>query len=140
MRKIILPQIMWLLLTGLILLPSPLRAGDTIITVTKEQGGREIALKVGNILQIELPGQGGTGYSWSVEEAFAPYVKLMDHTTRQPTEDRLGGPVRVGGPVMHIWRFKAEKPGACEIKMAYFRPWEGVGKAVDHFVVKLHIE
>jgi predicted secreted protein len=134
MRKIIPPQIMWLLLTGLILLPSPLRAGDTTITVTKGQDGREIALKVGNILQIELPGQGGTGYSWSVEEACAPYVKLMDHTTRQLKE---GLP---GGPVMHMWRFKAEKPGACEIKMAYFRPWEGVGKAVDHFRLKLRIE
>ncbi|MDO9531890.1 MAG: protease inhibitor I42 family protein [Deltaproteobacteria bacterium] len=140
MGKIILPRIMWLLLTGLMLSPSLLLAADATITVTKEQGGREITLKVGNILLIELPGQGGTGYSWSVEEACAPYVKLMDHTTRQPKEDRLGGPVRVGGPVMHVWRFKAEKPGACEIKMAYYRPWEGVGKAVDHFVIKLHIE
>ena len=41
---------------------------------------------------------------------------------------------------MQVWRFKAEKPGACEIKMAYFRPWEGVGKAVDHFRLKLHVE
>ena len=134
MGKIILPQIMWLLLTGLILSPSPLRAGDAAITVTKDQGGREIALKVGNILQIELPGTGGTGYSWSVEEAGAPYLKLLDHTTRQLKESLPGG------PVMHIWRFKAEKPGACEIKMAYYRPWEGVGKAADHFQLKLHIE
>ena len=41
---------------------------------------------------------------------------------------------------MQIWRFKAGQPGACEIKMAYYRPWEGVGKAVDHFLIKLHIE
>ena len=41
---------------------------------------------------------------------------------------------------MQVWRFKAEKPGATEIKMVYYRPWEGVGKAVDHFRVKLYIE
>ena len=41
---------------------------------------------------------------------------------------------------MQVWRFKAERPGACEINMAYFRPWEGVGKAVDHFRLKLRIE
>jgi inhibitor of cysteine peptidase len=134
MRKIILAQIMWLSLTGLILSPSPLLAADAAITVTKEQGGREITLKVGNILQIELPGQSGTGYSWAVEEACAPYLKLVDQATRQLKKDLPGG------PVMHIWRFKAEKPGVCKIKMAYYRPWEGVGKAVDHFVVKLHID
>ena len=134
MGKIMLPRIMWLLLTCLMLSPSPLLAADATITVTKEQGGREIALKVGNILLIELPGKGGTGYSWLVEETFAPYLKLMDQTTRQLKEGRPGG------PVMQVWRFKAEQPGACEIKMAYYRPWEGVGKAVDHFLLKLHIE
>jgi predicted secreted protein len=134
MEKITLWRIMWLWLICLILVPSPLRAADATITVTKEQDGREIALKVGNILQIELPGTGGTGYSWTAEEACAPYLKLLDQTTRQLKKNLPGG------PVMQVWRFKAEKPGACEIIMAYFRPWEGVGKAVDHFRLKLHIE
>jgi predicted secreted protein len=134
MGKIWIARLTGLLLTGLILSQSPLLAADATITVTKDQGGREIALQVGNILVIELPGQGGTGYSWLVEGALAPYLKLMDHTTRQLKE---GLP---GGPVMQVWRFKAERPGACEIKMAYYRPWEGVGKAVDHFRLKLRIE
>jgi len=134
MGKIILPQIMWLLLAGLILFPSPLLAADATVTVTKEQGGREIALKVGDILFIELPGTGGTGYLWSVEETCAPYLKLLDQTTRQLKEGLMGG------PVMQVWRFKAEKPGTTEIRMAYYRPWEGVGKATDHFLVKLRIE
>ena len=86
MGKIMLPRLTCLLLTSLMLSPSPLLAADATITVTKEQGGREIALKVGNILQIELPGKGGTGYSWSVEGAFAPYLKLLDQTTRQLKE------------------------------------------------------
>jgi len=134
MKKIVLPRIMWLLLTCLMLSPSPLPAADATITVTKEQGGREIALKVGNILRIELPGIGGTGYSWSVEANGAPYLKLLGRATEQ-----VGEP-RPGSPVMQVWRFKAAQPGATEIKMAYYRPWEGVGKAVDHFLVKLRIE
>ena len=134
MGKILIPRLAWLLLTCLILSPSPLLAADATITVTKEQGGQEIALKVGNILLIELPGKGGTGYSWLVTATGAPYLKLMEQTTRQLTEGRLGG------PVMQVWRFKAAQPGACEIKIAYYRPWEGVGKAVDHFRLKLHIE
>ena len=134
MAKIRIPRITWLLLTFLLLSPSALLAAETTITVTKAQEGQEIALKVGNILQIELPGRGGTGYSWLAEATFAPYLKLLDQATRQLKE---GLP---GGPVMQIWRFKAEKPGVTEISMAYFRPWEGVKTAKDHFRIKLRIE
>ena len=104
------------------------------LTVTKAQHGREIALKVGSILEIELPGQAGTGYSWLEQATGAPYLKLIDQTTRPDKQGRLGG------PVIQVWRFKAEKPGTTEIKMAYYRSWEGVGTAKDHFLIKLHIE
>jgi len=134
MAKVMMPRISCLLLTCFMLSQSTLMAAEATITVTKEQGGREIALKVGNILRIELPGRGGTGYSWLVEDTFAPYLKLMDQATEKVGERRPGS------PVMQVWRFKAEKPGATEIKMAYYRSWEGVGKAVDHFLIKLHIE
>ena len=134
MAKVMIPRITWLLLTFLMLSQSTLMAAEATITVTKEQGGREIALKVGNILRIELPGKGGTGYLWLVEATGAPYLKLMSEATQ-----KVGEP-RPGSPVMQVWRFRAAQPGATEIKMAYYRPWEGVGKAVDHFRVKLHIE
>jgi len=134
MGKIMLPRLAWLLLTCLMLSPSPLLAADATVTVTKAQGDREIALKVGDTLQIELPSRGGTGYSWSVEANGAPYLKLLSQSTRAAQEPRPGS------PVMQVWRFKAAQPGTCEIKMAYYRPWEGVGKAVDHFRLKLHIE
>jgi predicted secreted protein len=134
MAKIRIPKITWLLLTFCLLSQSALLAAEATITVTKAQEGREIALKVGDILQIELPGRGGTGYSWLAEMTGAPYLKLMDQSTRQLKE---GLP---GGPVMQIWRFKAEKPGATGISMAYFRPWEGVKTAKDHFRIKLCIE
>ena len=134
MGKIILKRLAWLVLIGLILSPSPLPAANATLTVTKEQSGREIALKVGDILQIELPSSGGTGYSWFAKAAGAPYLKLISETAQQ-----VGEP-RPGSPVMQIWQFKAEQTGACNIKLAYYRPWEGVGKAVDHFYLKIHIE
>jgi predicted secreted protein len=133
MATILIPRITWLLITWLMLSQSTLLAADATITVTKEQGGREVALKVGNILRIELPGRGGTGYSWFAD-TFAPYLKLVDQATIQVKEGRLGG------PVIQVWRFRAEKPGATEIKMAYYRPWEGVGQAKDRFVIKIRIE
>lgn len=134
MAKIMIPQMTWLLLTCLMLPSSTLLAADATITVTQAQAGREIALKVGNILRIELPGKGGAGYNWLAEATGAPYLKLLSQAT-QPVGER-----RPGSPVMQVWRFKAEKPGVTGIKMAYYRPWEGVGKAVDHFFIKIHIE
>jgi inhibitor of cysteine peptidase len=135
MAKIGIPEGAWLLLAWLLLFPLAVMASDpAAVTVTRAQDGREIALKVGSILEIELPGIGGTGYLWVEQATGAPYLKLVDQTTRPDKQGRLGG------PVIQVWRFKAEKPGTTEIKMAYYRPWEGVGKATDHFLVKLRIK
>lgn len=135
MARIMIPIITWLLLACLMLFSPAVMASDpTTLTVGKAQDGRDLDLKVGSILEIELPGRGGTGYSWSAEAAGAPYLKLMSQTTRQVVEGRLGG------PVIEVWRFRAEKPGATEIRMVYFRPWEGVGQAKDHFHLKIRIK
>jgi inhibitor of cysteine peptidase len=135
MAKIGTPETAWLVLAWLLLFSPAVMASDpATLTVTKAQHGREIALKVGSILEIELPGQGGTGYSWLEQATGAPCLKLMDQTTRPDKQGRLGG------PVIQVWRFKAVKPGTTEIKMAYYRAWEGVGTAKDHFLIKLHIE
>jgi predicted secreted protein len=134
MEKIMLRRLAWLFLTGLIVFQSPLPAAGATITVTKEQAGREIALKVGDILQIELPSRGGTGYSWFAEANGAPYLKLMFEAAQQV------GQSHPGSPVTQVWRFKAAKPGATEINLVYYRPWEGVGKAADHFRLRLLVE
>jgi inhibitor of cysteine peptidase len=135
MAKIGIPETAWLLLAWLLLFSPAVMASDpATLTVTRAQHGREITLKVGSILEIELPGQAGTGYSWLEQATGAPYLKLVDQTTRPDKQGRLGG------PVIQVWRFKAEKPGTTEIKMAYYRSWEGVGTAKDHFLIKLHIE
>lgn len=134
MRKIVLKRITRLVLACFMLSPSALLAADATVTVTKDQGGREITLKAGNILRIELPGKGGTGYLWCLEAKGAPHLKFMSETTQT-----VGEP-RPGSPLMQVWLFKAEQPGTTEVKLAYYRPWEGAGKAVDHFILKLRIE
>ncbi len=135
MAKIMSPKIAWLVLVCLMLSsPAVLASDPTTLTVTKAQDRQDQELKVGSILIIELPGRGGTGYSWSAVAAGAPYLMLISQTARQLKE---GLP---GGPVIQVWRFKAEKPGATEIKMAYFRPWEGVGQAKDQFHLKIRIK
>ena len=124
----------WLLVTGLILSPSTLVAAEAAITLTKAQSGQTIALTVGDIVQIELPTSGGTGYTWMVNTPGAPYLKLMSQATRAV------GEIRPGSPVMQVWRFQAQQSGETEINLAYYRPWEEVGKAADHFHIKIRIK
>ena len=47
---------------------------------------------------------------------------------------------RVGGPVLGLWTFRAKEPGTVEIKMDYYRIWEGSAKAIDHFQVRIKVE
>ena len=133
MAKIMPPRLTWLLVTCLMLSLSTLVAAGAVITVSKVQNGQTIALKVGDIVQIELPTRGGPGYSWQVNTPGAPCLKLMSQATRAVGET---GP---GSPVMQVWRFQAEQAGDTEINLAYYRPWEGVGKASDHFRIKIRI-
>jgi predicted secreted protein len=134
MAKIMLLGFTWVLLTGFMLSPSTLVAAEAAITLTKAQSGQTIALKVGDIVQIELTTSGGTGYSWMVTTPSAPCLKLMSQATRAV------GETRPGSPVMQVWRFQAQQAGETEINLAYYRPWEGVGKAADHFRIKIRIQ
>jgi len=134
MAKIMLPRLTCLLLTCFLLSPSTLVAAEAALTVTKAQSGQTIALKVGDIVQLELPTKGGTGYSWQVNDPGAPYLKLMSQATRAV------GETRPGSPMMQVWRFQAGQAGETEINLAYYRPWEGVGKAADHFRIKIRIK
>jgi predicted secreted protein len=38
------------------------------------------------------------------------------------------------------WWLKVKNAGESQLAMEYFRPWEGKGKAVKHFLVKVSIQ
>jgi predicted secreted protein len=102
--------------------------------MTKKQSGSEIKVKPGDIIQIELQALGSAGYSWYIDQIDAKYLELISENTKHVSEDG-----KVGIPAVIIWQFKAKKHGSTEIKMDYYRKWEGVGKSVDHFFLKINI-
>ncbi|MGB5217917.1 MAG: protease inhibitor I42 family protein [Smithella sp.] len=107
---------------------------DNPVIVRKEQNGQEITVKVKTLVQIELAELGSAGYTWHIHEIDVQYLKFIAEETRQPSEEG-----KIGAPVVHVWRFKAEKAGKTEIKMDYYRPWEGVKKSQDYFLIKIKI-
>jgi predicted secreted protein len=107
---------------------------EPALILQKKDNGKEITLKTDQIVQVQLAGIGGTGYWWYVQGPDARHLELVSEKTRAASDGR------VGGPVLGIWTFRANKPGITEIKMDYYRTWEGVEKAIEKYRVKVTIE
>jgi predicted secreted protein len=104
------------------------------VVLQKQDSGKEITIKAGQGIQIQLEGMGGTGYWWYVENLDARRIELLSEKTKSVSDGR------VGGPVLGLWTFRAMEPGTVEIKMDYYRIWEGSAKAIDHFQVRIKVE
>ena len=102
--------------------------------ITEKQSGSEVKIKPGDIIQVELLALGSAGYSWYIDQLDGEYLEPVSEKTTQVSKDR-----KVGAPALMIWQFKAKKQGSTEIKMDHYRKWEGVGKSVDHFFLKINI-
>ncbi len=108
-------------------------AGRTII-VRKEQSGLELRVRPGEMIRVELQTQGGTGYAWYPDHLNSDHLELLSKETIQESQRD-----KIGAPVTSVWLFRARKEGSSEIKLNYFRNWEGKDASSDHFIVKVHI-
>ena len=104
------------------------------VILQKQDSGKEITVKVGQDIQIELEGLGGTGYWWYVENFDARPMELLSEKTKSVSDGRAGR------PVLGLWTFRAKNPGTVEINLDYYRIWEGSDKAIDHFQVRIKVE
>lgn len=109
-------------------------ANEPDVILKKQDSGKEITVKVGQVIQVQLEAIGGTGYWWYVEKLDPRYLELLSEKTRVASDGRLGG------PVLGLWTFRAREPGTAEITLDYYRTWEGVAKALDHFGVRVQIQ
>jgi predicted secreted protein len=105
-----------------------------VFIITKQQSGSEIQVKPDDIIQIELNALGSAGYNWYMDQINGECLEFISEKTKQVSEDR-----KIGAPVVIIWQFKAQKQGAAEIKIDYYRKWEGMEKSADHFSLKINV-
>jgi len=104
------------------------------VILQKQDGGKEITVKAGQIIQIQLEGMGGTGFWWYIQNLDTRLVEPLSENTKAASDGR------VGGPVLGLWTFLAQEPGTAQLMLDYYRIWEGSEKAADHFQVKIKIE
>jgi inhibitor of cysteine peptidase len=132
-------KIIWnaVLLALILLLPDPaISSGSAMLTVTEADNGKNLTLRTGDFMQIELPEQGSTGYLWQFDDLDGQYFDLIDLSTEKTDKENNF----TGGPVLKKWRLQAKKAGKAAIRLSYFRPWEGRSTAIRTFVLNVQIK
>lgn len=125
---------------ALVLLPcAVLAAGggqnSKVTIVGSEDNGGQISIPEGAILEVKLQQPGATGYSWEVVNLDQSRLQLIDSSSN-PVKS---GPV-LGGPLLKKWHFRAVGKGRTELRLSLYRPWEGVDKAADNYVLMVQIQ
>ena len=110
-------------------------SGAETVIVNKKFNGREIKVRVGGLIRIDLEELGTAGYAWAIKHLDKEYFEIMSVQTEgaPPPGDVTGA------PVVKTWLFRAIKKGMSEVKFLCYRPWEGEGNAVDKFILKVRI-
>jgi predicted secreted protein len=109
-------------------------ATETVI-VNKAFNDREIKVRAGGLIRVDLEELGAAGYAWAIKDLDKEHFEMVSVQT-------VGAPPAgdvTGVPVVKTWLFRATKKGASELKFLYYRPWEGEKNAVDSFILKVRI-
>lgn len=110
------------------------KVNNAMLMIGTQDNGREITIRRGDIIQIELERSGGTGYEWYLEQDYKEYFELVKEDQKELSKEGL-----LGTPVITWWQLKAVKKGAPKLKLLLYRNWEGKDKAVSLFEVKVKI-
>ncbi len=108
--------------------------GSGVETLKKADSGREITVRVGEVIRIELEQAGATGYLWEPRNLDTGRFEVLGVETQTAVSPGI-----TGAPVIKIWSIKALREGKSELKFFYYRPWEGEKNAVDEFFLKVRI-
>ena len=102
--------------------------------LTRGDNGKEITVKIGDVLQIELERSGGTGYEWYLDQSYKKYFEVVGEDTETRQSRGL-----VGTPVVRKWKLRAIERGETDVRLLLYREWEGKDKAVETFKVRVKI-
>jgi inhibitor of cysteine peptidase len=86
--------------------------------VTDSDKSSRVDLDQGQVLEVRLTSQPGTGYKWYLDPKSTEKLKLIEESQTKP---KSAGYDR---PVLQIFRFRAEQVGTGVLRLNYIRPWE----------------
>ncbi len=105
-------------------------------TLTKDQNGQTLTMRVNEILQVSLDGNPTTGYVWETKDLDAALLAQQGELvySTQATATRVAG---AGGT--YLFSYKALKAGQATLTIIYHRPWEKEAPPAETFQVTLKI-
>ncbi len=109
-------------------------SAETVI-VDKSFNKREIKVRVGGSIRVDLEELGAAGYMWKIQKLDEEYFEAPKVQT---DEKRPQGDI-TGAPVKKSWLIRAKKAGRSELRFIHYRPWEDEATASDTFVLKVRI-
>jgi inhibitor of cysteine peptidase len=92
------------------------RAQPRVVAITESQNGATTTISKDQILEIRLPAQAGTGYSWTLAANPTAPLKLARSDTTSAD--------RPGAPQTQIFMLQPTNTGAGDLVINYSRPWE----------------
>lgn len=101
----------------------------TVALTERDDGGR-IRVRVGDMIEIFLPENAGTGYRWSVDDLDRSLFDVAGASDEYP-----GQTIGAGGQT--CIRITVRGRGIGTVRLAYRRPWEGADATLKRFIVEV---
>ena len=112
-------------------------AAAKIHELSKDDNGRTLKVKVGDVIQVKLKSNRTTGYSWALTGKTDAKV-LKTGEVEYKVDEHPAGMVGVGGN--DFCTFTALAPGKTEIALGYARPWEKDKEPAQAFKLTVEVE
>ena len=105
--------------------------------MTKDDNGRTLKVKVGDVIRVKLKSNRTTGYSWALTGKTDAKV-LKSGEVEYKVDEHPAGMVGVGGN--DFCTFTALAPGKTDISLGYARPWEKDREPAQAFKLTVEVE
>lgn len=113
--------------------PAGVRENGALV-LTRADNNRTAELRVGERLEVRLPENPTTGFSWAVDENDRRLLTMENTAYAPPVEAGFSG-----ARGQRTFHFVARQPGDVALKMKYWRVWEGNSSITERFAVTLQI-
>ena len=104
-----------------------------MLSLSENEDGRTAQVRVGETIEVTLPENASTGYSWTVDRLDADIVQQHSAESRNPAK-------AIGAPGTILFTFEAVKAGTGEIALKYWRSWEGDASVSKRFRIRLSVQ
>ncbi|MBM7866225.1 hypothetical protein GTO89_08020 [Heliobacterium gestii] len=117
-----------------------IESNSSIKIINENYDGKQVTIKQGEILEVQLNSNASTGYSWNYGiEPDSNVLSEVEHRYTSLTNPAQTKPL-IGAGGQECWRFIPSKSGVTKLKLNYIRPWESETPPARTFTVEINAD